>query len=387
MPVSLAACTATKQSRPRPDLHNEGVPAPAVPLTLALTPATGGRNLPVTTEIGTTVSGGTVTGVTLTDAAGRRVPADPRPDGSSWVPAAPLAFGRGYTATVTATGRDGRRSSRTTSFTTMADPGSDRIGTGLYFSSGQTYGVGMPVVVEFDAPIPDSAKAAVERRLLVRSEPAQVGVWHWYGDRQVLYRPRTYWQPGTRLTVRAALAGLPVGRHFIDRDRGGTATIGPKQVFLVRNATKSLYVYQNDKLTRTYPVSLGKSSTPTGSGNLVIMTHEYSTLFDTPLYRITAYYDERITWGGVYLHAAPWSVDSQGRQNVSHGCVNLSTRNAAWVYGMARIGDPVTITGTEVHVTPGDGWTVWDMSWSDYVKGSALPHPDLGGDRQERQPR
>jgi lipoprotein-anchoring transpeptidase ErfK/SrfK len=155
------------------------------------------------------------------------------------------------------------------------------------------------------------------------------------------------------------------------------ATIGPKQVFLVRNDTKTLYVYQNNALTRKFPVSLGKHSTPTSSGNLVIMSREYVTVFDTPLYRITAYYDERITWDGQFLHAAPWSVGSQGRRNVSHGCVNLSVRNAAWVFGMAQVGDPVTVSGTETHVARGNGWTVWDMTWREYLRGSALPHPDL----------
>jgi lipoprotein-anchoring transpeptidase ErfK/SrfK len=300
-----------------------------------------------------------------------------REDATSWVPARPLDYGRGYSATVTATGSDGQRVTRTAAFTTRADPGSRRINTGLYFADGQTYGVGMPVVVEFDRDIPARDRAAVERRLFVTSDPPQVGVWHWYGGRQVLYRPEKFWQPGTKLTVRAALGGLPVAGRVIDRDRGGSATIGAYQSFRVDNATKTMSVYQNGLLRKVFPVSLGKHSTPTSSGNLVIMTHQYVTVFDTPLYRITAYYDERITWDGEFFHAAPWSEGEQGHRNVSHGCVNLSVRNARWVYRMAQIGDPVTVLGTEVHVTPGDGWTVWDMPWLEYLHGSALPHPDL----------
>jgi lipoprotein-anchoring transpeptidase ErfK/SrfK len=366
------------------------VPSPAAPLSLAITPRSGAGNLPISTEIGAKVTGGTVTSVTLTH-NGRAIAGGMRTDGTSWVPAAALGYHQTYTATVTATGPGGARQTRTTSFTTRADSGRT-IGTGLYFFGGRTYGVGMPVVVEFDSGIPDSAKAAVERRLFVTSVPAQVGVWHWYGDRQVLYRPRDYWKTGTKLTVRAALAGLPVGSSFLDEDRGGTATIGPKQVFLVRNETKTIYVYQNNVLTKTFPVSLGKASTPTSSGNMVIMSHDYSTLFDTPEYRITAYYAERFTWGGQYLHAAPWSVYDQGHRNVSHGCVNLSTSNAAWIYRMAQVGDPVTVSGTGTHVTSGDGWTVWDMSWRDYLRGSALPHPDLEAaaapsERVDRVPR
>lgn len=376
LPLAVSACggpahTALKQRKP--------VVAPKVATTLAVTPAAGTTGLPVTTEIGTTVSGGVVTQVTLTDPAGHAVGGAMRPDASSWVPAQPLAYHTTYHATVTALGSDGQRQTRTTSFTTMADPGSgNRIGTGMYFFGGQTYGVGMPIAIEFSQGIPDSAKASVERRLFVTSDPPQIGVWHWYGDRQVIYRPEHYWQPGTKLTVRAALGGLPVGNKFIDQDRGGTATIGDKVTFLISNKTKQMQVYQNDKLVRTFPVSLGKASTPSSSGNLVLMSHDYETLFDVPgEYRVNVFYAERLTWDGQYIHAAPWSVADQGHRNVSHGCVNLSNAAAKWVYDISHIGDPVTITGTGTHVPPGDGWTVWDMDWRSYVRGSALPHDSL----------
>ena len=37
----------------------------------------------------------------------------------------------------------------------------------------------------------------------------------------------------------------------------------------------------------------------------------------------------RVTWSGEFVHSAPWSVASQGNNNVSHGCVGMSTANAA----------------------------------------------------------
>src|SRR5882672_3635611 len=107
-----------------------------------------------------------------------------------------------------------------------------------------------------------------------------------------------------------------------------------------------MLVYQDDKLVKTFPVSLGKASTPSSSGELVIMSHDYQTIFDVPgEYRTNIFYAERITWDGQYIHAAPWSVADQGVNNVSHGCVNLSDANAAWVYGVSHIGDPVTVSG------------------------------------------
>src|SRR5258706_13700575 len=108
------------------------------------------------------------------------------------------------------------------------------------------------------------------------------------------------------------------------------------------------------------------------------MSHDRNTIFDVPgEYRVPIEYAERITWDGQYIHAAPWSVGDQGVDNVSHGCVNVSTENAAWIFDVSHIGDPVTVTGTEAHIAPGDGWTVWDLNWTDYIKGSALPHQDL----------
>ena len=42
----------------------------------------------------------------------------------------------------------------------------------------------------------------------------------------------------------------------------------------------------------------------------------------------------RVTYSGEFVHAAPWSVGSQGYANVSHGCTGMSTANADWLYHM-----------------------------------------------------
>jgi hypothetical protein len=88
---------------------------------------------------------------------------------------------------------------------------------------------------------------------------------------------------------------------------------------------------------------------------------------------VDVHYAMRLTWGGEYIHAAPWSVRDQGVRNVSHGCVNVATGNAHWLYDSTHIGDPVVVRGTEVPLSNGNGWTAWNIPWSEYVKGSALP--------------
>jgi lipoprotein-anchoring transpeptidase ErfK/SrfK len=44
-----------------------------------------------------------------------------------------------------------------------------------------------------------------------------------------------------------------------------------------------------------------------------------------------------------YGCTTPWSVDSQGVANVSHGCINLSPSNAAWYFDTVRVGDPIIV--------------------------------------------
>jgi lipoprotein-anchoring transpeptidase ErfK/SrfK len=376
VPLMISGCDADGAK-----VAGKSPTAGEVPVTLAITPAASAKNVPVSAEVGIKISGGRIASVTVSDEAGSAVAGQLRPDGSSWVPQQPLRYGRRYSATVVATGGTGRTETRTTSFTTMREPGS-QVETNLYLLNGNTYGVGMPVVVEFTPGVPANARAAVQNRLFVATNPPQPGAWHWVADgTQALYRAPKYWQPGTKLTVRVGLEGHPMGSgRYGDEDRRASVTIGRKLTLDIDNRTKQLRVFQNDALVRTMPVSLGKASTPSSSGTMVIMDKQETTIFDTfaelgPAegYRVAVDFAQRLTRGGEFIHAAPWSVGDQGYRNVSHGCVNLSTPNAEWLFGKTKIGDPVVVRATETHIDPGNGWPVWDMTWAEFIKGSALP--------------
>jgi lipoprotein-anchoring transpeptidase ErfK/SrfK len=80
----------------------------------------------------------------------------------------------------------------------------------------------------------------------------------------------------------------------------------------------------------------------------------------------------RVTYSGEFVHAAPWSVASQGHANVSHGCTGLSTANADWLYQMSRVGDVVEYTGTDKPMTLTNGYGDWNESFKTYRQGSAL---------------
>nr|WTA70198.1 L,D-transpeptidase [Micromonospora sp. NBC_00855] len=375
-PLVLGGCTTERKAAVRQ--AERVVPSPE----LTLTPVDLSRNVPLSAEVVPLVRGGKITAVRLVDDTGTLVRAEPREDGSAWVPTAPLRPRRTYTAAVTATADSGRTTTRTTTFTTAATSTKPQVTSTLYFADKQTYGTAMPVTIGFDPPIARAARADVQRRLFVTTKPAQPGVWSWVDDgSQVYYRAPDFWRPGTTISVRAGLEGLPIGRNHIgDADRTATSRIGRQVALEVDNATKRMRVLRDGKLVRRIPVSLGKRSTPTSSGKMVIMEKHQRTTFDTRGepnggYVVNVKDAQRLTWGGEFIHGAPWSVSDQGHRNVSHGCTNISAANADWLMGVTQVGDLVTFTGTEVRLQPGNGWTAWNTSWGQFVKGSALPVP------------
>jgi lipoprotein-anchoring transpeptidase ErfK/SrfK len=387
-PLALAACGGGTKAAPTPWITlpvaaTPSAPAPpAGPVSLTLSPASGKKDVPISAEIGLKVAGGKVTAVVLKDESGKAVSGTLRDDGSSWVPSKPLKTEQRYEASVTAENAAGRPTVAITRFTTMAMP-ARRTGTGLYLFDDHTYGVAMPVVAEFSPGIKKADRAAVQKRMFVKTDPPQPGTWSWTSTgTQAYYRAPQFWKPGTALTVRLALGGLPTGRgRYGDQDRSATAKIGRSFVMKVENKTKKMTVIEDGKRVRTMPVSLGKPSTPSSSGIMVIMDKATSTIFDTTDtdgpngYKMTIEYAQRLTWSGQYVHSAPWSVGAQGHRNVSHGCVNLSPSNARWLFGETLIGDPITVSGTTDRLVYGNGWTPWNVSWKDFARGSALPVP------------
>ena len=91
------------------------------------------------------------------------------------------------------------------------------------------------------------------------------------------------------------------------------------------------------------------------------------------------YFDVHISDTGEYVHAAPWSVGSQGRANVSHGCINLSPANAQAYFGFSRVGDVVLVTGSPRPPVHGDhGVMDWDTPWSQFTPASVTVNGPVG---------
>ncbi len=344
-------------------------------------PAADARDVPASAEIQYTTQNAASATLELTDAAGKAVAGELRPGTTTWVPGASLAYATTYTVTVTATASGGTTAKTTSTFTTMAKP-ANTVRVQSNIGDDMVVGVGMPLVLNFDRAIPKDLRDDVQQRLWVTTTPAQEGIWHWFSDRELHYRPKAFWQANTKMNFRIGFGGLPLGGGYFGRaDLTIVAGTSDSFIMSVDNATHQMTVTKNGQVVKTIPVSLGRPGMPSSSGTTVIMEKLRNTVFDTSTdpnpanrYVTPVEFAQRLTWGGEFIHAAPWSVAQQGHTNVSHGCVNVSTANAEWLFNNTKVGDPVTTKGTERALQYGNGWTDWSMTWDEYVKGSALPY-------------
>ena len=247
---------------------------------------------------------------------------------------------------------------------------------------GSTVGIGMPVIVRFDVPVTD--KKAIERHLSVTNSSHQLGAWRWISDHEVHWRPVHYWKPGTDVTVKADVNSIPAGNGVYGQlSRTSTFHVGDAVVSKVNAATDQMKTFVNGKLVRTTPITTGKPGFTTRSGIKVIVEkfrHKRmnSETVGIPNNSPNGYnlddveYAMRVTYSGEFLHAAPWSVGSQGHANVSHGCTGMSTANAAWLYSISKQGDVVDFTGTNRPMTLDNGYGDWNVSFAQWKSGSAL---------------
>ncbi len=348
-------------------------------------PTNGATDVPAGTEIAYAATGDT-TDVTLTDATGATVEGGPGYDPSTWVPKKQLAYGQQYTAKVTSTGTDGKPKSQSVTFTTMAKPAT-LTNVHSYLGDNMVYGNAMPIVLTLSHGVPMDSRAAVQKRLSITTTPAQPGAWSWISSTEVHWRPMYHWIAGSTFFVNVQTGGMPMGDGYYGQDDltvSSSITKHPMTI-ITEDKTHMMTVYVDGKVIRQVPVSLGKKSTPSSSGDLVIMSRKPSELFDSSLgtggipvnapggYKELVYFTMRLTWDGQYIHAAPWSEQTQGHTDVSHGCTNVSMTNAKWLYENTLVGTPVSVRDTTRKVVAGDGWTDWNLSWADFIKGSALP--------------
>ena len=352
--------------------------APADPVRLTVTPRDKATRVALDTRARVVADSGRLKAVTVTAGGGRRLAGKLDEDGRSWVSTGALAPATRYRVVAEAVDDAGAPARERTTFTTLAPRAELR--AAIMPLDGETVGVGLPIGVWFNEPVTD--RAAVERRLQVSSSKKVTGAWHWFNDREVHYRPRSYWPAGAKVTLRARLAGTDAGRGLWGvADRTVSFTIGERRVSVVDVRTHRMKITSGGRTLRTVPVSTGREKYPTTNGVHFVIEKNAVKLMDSSTVGIPrnspAGYYQKVAWSvrisnsGEFVHAAPWSTGSQGRANVSHGCVNLSTANAAWYFRLTRRGDVVEVRGSPKRPGGSFGVADWNMSWSRWLAGSA----------------
>ncbi|MET0898113.1 MAG: L,D-transpeptidase [Mycobacterium sp.] len=206
-------------------------------------------------------------------------------------------------------------------------------------AAGDVVGVGHPVEITFVRPVAD--RASIERSIHVVTPQETTGQFEWLSTDTVRFTPDRFWPAHSTITL---LAGdLPLSFDT------GSSVVGVADI-----SAHTFTVSVDGVVAREMPASMGKPGFSSPVGSFTALAKERDVVMDSrtigiPLddpegYKLDVTDAVRVTWGGVYVHSAPWSVGSQGYANVSHGCINLSPDNAAWYYDMVSIGDPIVIT-------------------------------------------
>jgi lipoprotein-anchoring transpeptidase ErfK/SrfK len=352
-----------------------GAPTAAAVRYFTITPAPGTKN--ASPSDGITVSadsGDKISAVTVKSSGSQTIAGTLSTDGKSWHSSYALPTGQSYTVSATGTDASGHPVSTASTFTTLTP--ATAFHTEIFEGAGATYGVGMPIMLTFDHPITN--KAAVERALTLTTSKPVTGAWYWDGSEQLDFRPRDYWPADTTVSFSSHLDGVEgaPGVYGI-HDLSQTFSIGQSVIAVANTSSHKTQLYVGGKLTYTWPISTGKTVTPTPNGTYLSVEKANPVRMIGGKKGTSGYYNElvnyavRFTFSGDYYHSAPWSVVDQGTTNVSHGCVNLPPEDAKIYYDMAIPGDPITINSSQKAGNWDNGWTEWFLSWSQYLAGSA----------------
>lgn len=350
---------------------------------MVLTPnvPNGATDVKVSTFVKVLAEDGTVKAASLKTADGAAEIAGKVTD-SGWRADSRLEPGTSYALSVTGLGEDGEEITVTSAFTTQPLTLDEQTYPSVAPLQGETVGVGMPVIVTFDLPVTN--RELYERYMSVTTDNGVTGSWTWFNDKEAHFRPEQYWPANIKVNVRLHLNSLPAGNGIYgQQDQDISFQVGDKAVTTVDVGKHQMTYSVNDQSVRTLPVTTGDNQHRTREGIKVIMEKFSSIDMDAATTGVDSedpnYYNiqdvrwaMRLTNSGEFIHAAPWSVGSQGRDNVSHGCTGMSTSDAKWLYDRSRRGDVVEYVNSPRPLEDRNGWTDWNVPWATWTAGSAL---------------
>jgi lipoprotein-anchoring transpeptidase ErfK/SrfK len=358
---------------------------------IKITPEDGADDASINSSGAVSVTKGKLVKVEMTATqSGETVDGTLSSDGTSWKPDAQLDRATRYEIKAVAKDSKGREVHEASTFSTVA-PENSFIG---YFKpdNGTTVGVGMPVSFNFDKPIEN--KKAVQQGIEVNSSSGQQVVGHWFSDTRLDFRPKDYWKAGSKVSVDINLDGVEASNGVTGvQDKSFSFDVGRSQVSTVDVKSKQMTVVRDGKTIRTVPISAGAAEHPTYNGEMVISQKFKEVRMDGATVGFTdddgkGEYDipdvphaMRLTTSGTFIHGNYWGADSVfGSANTSHGCIGLNDvkgaddpdQQAAWFYKNSLVGDVVVVKNSpDKQVQPSNGLNGWNMSWSDWVAGSA----------------
>lgn len=377
--LGLGACSTDAAPLPPQVLADKGSPfAELMVPTFQASVTEGAVGVRVDQPIAVTASNGVLGSVTVQKSDGTTVAGELSPDGLTWRTTEKLGYDKQYKLKAEALGLGGVARSEV-SFQTYSPDGL----TMAYPlpNNGDTVGVGQPVAIRFDENIPN--RVAAERAITVTANPPVEGAFYWLNNREVRWRPAQYWKPGTTVDVAVKIYGADLGTGLSGQEDVATRfTIGDAVIATVDDNTKTVTVRVNGEVVKTMPTSMGKNSTPTSNGtylvgdrfsHIVMDSSTYGVPVNSPNgYRTDVDWATQISYSGIFVHSAPWSVGSQGYTNVSHGCLNVSPSNAVWFFNNTKRGDVVEIVNTVGSTLSGtDGLGDWNIPWPEWRAGNA----------------
>ena len=377
--LGLSACSSNTAPPPPQVITDKGTPFGDLLLPkLAASVKDGAVGVSVDAPVTVSAEDGVLGAVSMVNEDGSPVEGKLSKDGLQWATSEPLGYNKQYTLTAESLGLGGA----TTRQMTFETHSPENL-TMAYVvpSEGEVVGVGQPVAVQFDENIPN--RLAAQQAIKITTNPPVEGAFYWLNNREVRWRPAAYWKPGTKVEVAVNTYGVDLGDGLFGQENITTHfSIGDEVITRVDDNTKTLTVTRNGEVIKTMPVSMGKNSTPTNNGTYIVGDRRSHMVMDSSTYGVptnspNGYRTEvdwatQISYSGIYVHAAPWSVGSQGYSNVSHGCINVSSSNGQWFYDNSKRGDIVEIVNTVGSTLPGtEGLGDWNIPWSQWKSGNA----------------
>lgn len=147
---------------------------------------------------------------------------------------------------------------------------------------------------------------------------------------------------GQILQVPAAAGGAPAEQAAPARAAApaARAPYGPRTI-LIDLSDQTLTAMEGGMAVRRMLVSTGKPSTPTPTGNYRVYNRFVSQDMSGPGYYAPGVPFVQYFYAGYAIHGTYWHTAFG--VPVSHGCVNLQTPDAEWLWGWAALGTPVTV--------------------------------------------